>query len=86
MSKPAALRTCVACRKKANKEEFIKVVKTPDGVKVDASGRSDGRGAYVCKNGECVALAKKKRAFDRSFKGKVSEEVYEELEKLVENN
>lgn len=58
---------------------MIKVVKTGSGFIVDAGDKDFGRGAYVCKNAECVAVAVKKRAFDRSFKQKLPSEVYEAL-------
>ena len=43
------LRSCVACRDKRPKRELLRVVALPEGgAQVDASGRLNGRGAYVC--------------------------------------
>ncbi len=43
------MRTCVVCREKRPKRELLRVVRTPGGeVMVDAGGRLDGRGGYVC--------------------------------------
>jgi len=47
-------RTCVACRKVAGKKDLIRLVKAGDGqVKVDHTGRSPGRGAYLCTARAC---------------------------------
>ena len=43
------LRTCVSCGFKTAKRDLLRVVAHPEaGVVVDASGRLNGRGAYVC--------------------------------------
>lgn len=43
------LRSCVACRSKQPKRELLRVVALPEGgAQVDATGRLNGRGAYVC--------------------------------------
>jgi predicted RNA-binding protein YlxR (DUF448 family) len=37
------------------KRELVRVVRTPSGeVRVDATGKVSGRGAYVCPRPECV--------------------------------
>lgn len=77
-SKP--IRTCIVCRKKGNKEEFIKIVKNKNGMFSLANGRQlDGRGAYVCNNSECVEKCLKTKALNRIFKTNVPLEFYEEL-------
>jgi len=44
-----APRTCVVCRTKRQRDELLRLVKTPDGqILFDSTGRMDGRGAYVC--------------------------------------
>jgi len=40
-------RTCVGCRQIMPKRHLIRIVRTPDGVVVDRSGRVNGRGAYL---------------------------------------
>ena len=75
---------CVSCRERKEKSDLIKIAKTPDGFKVDKSCKLFGRGAYVCRNAECVEKAAKKRLFDRSFKQKLPEFVYEELRSVTE--
>jgi predicted RNA-binding protein YlxR (DUF448 family) len=40
-------RTCVGCRKVQAKRSLIRVVRSPDGVKIDPDGKLAGRGAYL---------------------------------------
>jgi predicted RNA-binding protein YlxR (DUF448 family) len=61
-------RTCVACRTERDKRELVRVVRTPTGsVMFDASGRLAGRGAYLCADGSCWALARKKSSLERAL-------------------
>jgi hypothetical protein len=47
-------RTCVACRQIKPKRELIRIVRTPDGViRVDETGKANGRGIYLCRNRTC---------------------------------
>ena len=43
------LRQCTGCREMKSKKEMIRVLKTPENeIVLDATGRKNGRGAYVC--------------------------------------
>lgn len=47
-------RTCFVCRQKTDKRHLIRIVRTPDaGVVVDATGKKNGRGAYLCDQPLC---------------------------------
>lgn len=46
-------RTCVGCREVGDKLGLIRVVRTPDGVFPDDTGKAPGRGAYMHANQEC---------------------------------
>ena len=64
------------------KKSLIRVVKTAEGdIILDDTGKKNGRGAYICKSLECLKKAKKTKALERSLGVSVSEQVYEELEK-----
>jgi len=78
-------RRCVGCREMKNKTELVRIVKKADdsGFALDATGKAPGRGAYVCKDAECLRKAAKSKGFDRSFKQKVSAEVYVQLEEML---
>lgn len=46
-------RTCVVCRQTDSKRALTRIVRTALGVEVDASGKQNGRGAYLCAQREC---------------------------------
>lgn len=76
-------RTCAGCGSQSPKRAMMRVVRTPDGeVRYDPTGRANGRGAYLCRNVDCVRAAKKKRALARALKTDVDESVYAMLESL----
>lgn len=51
--KHVPVRTCIVCREKAGKRTLTRLVRTPDGVFVDPTGKMNGRGAYVCDQEVC---------------------------------
>ena len=68
-----------------NKKEMIRILKTPEGeFVVDATGRKNGRGAYICTSMDCFKKAVKGKGLERSFKMAIPKEVYETLEKEME--
>ena len=68
-----------------NKKEMIRVIRTSEGeFLLDATGRKNGRGAYLCPNSDCLAKAMKNKGLERSFKQAIPKEVYEALEKEME--
>lgn len=65
-----------------SKKEMIRVIRTSENeFLLDATGKKNGRGAYICANGECLAKAMKSKGLERSFKQSIPKEVYETLEK-----
>jgi predicted RNA-binding protein YlxR (DUF448 family) len=82
--KKIPMRRCVATSAQLPKKELVRIVRTPEGiVKVDLSGRSNGRGAYLAKSLEAIDLAKKKNALSRALDCAIPEEIYDELRSLV---
>lgn len=80
--KKIPMRMCTGCREMKPKKELIRVVKTTEGeIKLDATGKLNGRGAYICKCGECLKKAEKANALARAFECKVSADIYDQLEK-----
>ena len=83
--KKIPLRQCIGCGEMKSKKEMIRILKTEsEGIVLDAAGRKNGRGAYLCPNMECFRKAVKNKGLERSFKMPVSREVYEALEKEME--
>ena len=79
------LRQCIGCGEMKSKKEMIRVIKTAeDQILLDATGRKNGRGAYLCPSMECFKKAVKGRGLERSFKMAIPREVYETLEKEME--
>lgn len=86
MAKKLPLRQCVGCNEMKNKKELIRVIKTKEEeILIDATGRQNGRGAYVCKSIECLQKAVKNKGLERSLKVQIPKEVYEKLTKELEN-
>ena len=80
------MRSCIVCRESKDKSELLRVVRRPDGsVVIDQTGREPGRGAYVCRHGDCMATAVKKCAFNRAFKEQLPQSVYDSLTEAMSN-
>ncbi len=85
MAKKVSLRQCVGCAEMKDKKEMMRVLKSAEGpVFLDMSGRKNGRGAYLCRNRECLEKARKNRGLERSLKMRIPDEIYENLEKEFE--
>ena len=83
--KKIPLRQCIGCGEMKSKKEMIRVIKTAeDQILLDATGRKNGRGDYLCPSMECFKKAVKVRGLERSFKMAIPREVYETLEKEME--
>ena len=79
-TKKVPQRKCIACQDRHNKKEFIRIVKNKEGeIFIDLTGKANGRGAYICKDSECLKKAIKSKALNRAFKMEVPNEVYEKL-------
>ncbi len=80
--KKIPLRQCIGCGEMKSKKELIRVLKTTeDEIVIDATGRKNGRGAYICPSMECFKKAAKSKGLERSLKMAIPKEVYEALEK-----
>ena len=80
MPKKIPLRMCTGCREHKPKKELIRVVRSPEGeVSVDLTGRKPGRGAYICRNEECLRKAQKSKQLERVFEASMAKEVYDRL-------
>ena len=80
-NKKIPMRQCVGCGEMKAKKELLRVLKTEDGDLLDATGKKNGRGAYICANTECLKKARKSKGLERSLKVAIPDEVYENLEK-----
>ena len=79
------MRKCVGCGEMKNKKELIRVLKTPEEeILLDATGRKNGRGAYLCRDQECLLRAARNKGLERSLGMKIPEEIYENLKKEMD--
>lgn len=78
------MRKCLASGESVSKKDLLRIVRTPDGeVKVDTTGKLNGKGAYLKKSLEALEIAKKKNLLSRALEVNVDEEVYKEIEKVI---
>ncbi len=86
MNKKIPVRQCVGCGEMKNKKEMLRVIKTSEEeILLDTTGKKNGRGAYICPNGECLKKAIKSKGLERSLKTAIPQEVIENLTKEMEN-
>lgn len=79
------LRQCVGCREMKPKRELIRVVRSPEGeITLDFKGKAPGRGAYLCPDGQCLKRARKAKALERAFSLQIPGEVWDTLERQME--
>ena len=84
MIKKEPLRMCLACRQMKDKKELLRIVKNKDSeIFIDKTGKSNGRGAYICKDKECLAKLKKQKLLNKNFKCNVDEQIYKDIEEEI---
>jgi predicted RNA-binding protein YlxR (DUF448 family) len=78
-------RSCVSCRTIRDKNDLLRVVVTPEGdVVYDPTGKLAGRGAYLCRNEECITAELKKAAkLSKGLKKPLTEEDIKALAKSL---
>ena len=80
------LRNCTGCNEMKPKQELVRVVRSPEGeVSLDLTGKKPGRGAYVCRNAECLAKARKAKRFEKAFACAIPDEVFDRMEGELKN-
>ena len=73
---------CVGCRQMKPKSELVRIVKTPEGeIVIDKTNKLSGRGAYICKSGDCLKKCEKINALSHTFSMAVDKEIYSNLAK-----
>ncbi len=78
--KKIPMRMCVGCREMKEKRELIRVVRTPEGeVALDATGKRSGRGAYVCRQAECLRRSIRQKQLERQLEITLTPEITKAL-------
>ena len=84
MNKKESLRMCIACREMKDKRSLLRIVKNKEGnIFVDKTGKANGRGAYICKDIECLNKLKKQKILNKAFKMMIDENFYKEIEGVI---
>ena len=80
MPKHIPQRTCIGCRAVRPKRELLRIVRTPEGeILFDPTGRRAGRGAYLCRDSQCLDRALRARELARALKAEPSPATVERL-------
>ena len=78
--KKQAQRTCMGCNQKKDKNQFIRIEKNRQNeISIDKTEKKEGRGAYICKDIECLNKLQKNKRLEKVFDMKISNEIYEKL-------
>lgn len=91
------MRKCNGCGEMFPKKDLVRVVKAPDKkdengniiekgqVSLDLTSKKSGRGAYVCRNIQCLKKARKAKRIERSLETAIPSEIYDQMERELEN-
>ncbi|WP_326514102.1 RNase P modulator RnpM [Clostridium intestinale] len=84
--KKIPMRMCNGCMEMKPKKELIRIVKSPTGeISVDLTGKKSGRGAYICKNVECLEKSYKAKRLNKNLESEINAEIYEKLKEVISN-
>lgn len=73
-------RKCVGCGEMKDKKSLLRIVRSPEGdISLDLTGKKSGRGAYVCRDKECIKKAVKEKRLERALEKPITDEVYAKL-------
>lgn len=81
--KKIPMRMCVGCGEMKPKQELLRIVKTPDGETIANAAKTAGRGAYICRNIECLKKAKSSKRLEHTFECRLDDSFYEQLQKEI---
>lgn len=82
--KKIPMRRCLATNQSFPKKDLLRVVRTPEGeVKVDLTGKQNGKGAYISRSMEALQIARNKKVLNRALETEIPEEIYQEIERII---
>ena len=82
-NKKTPLRMCVACKESKPKRDLFRIVRYGDNYSLDIMCNSNGRGAYICKNKDCIQKTIKSKILNKSFKQNIPDDVYDLLKENI---
>ena len=82
--KKIPMRKCLATNESFAKKDLLRIVRTPEGeVKVDVTGKLNGKGAYISKSITALELAKKNKVLNRALEVDIADSIYDEIERTI---
>ena len=82
--KKIPMRLCLATNESFPKKDMFRVVRTPEGeVKLDFSGKANGRGADISKSKNAIEIAKAKKVLEKKLEIEIPSSIFEEMEKSI---
>lgn len=82
MAKKTPLRRCIGCGEMIAKRDMLRIIKTKENeIKLDLTGKENGRGAYLHFSKECFEKAIKSKGLERAFKMSIDTDIYKKLGK-----
>lgn len=82
--KKIPMRKCLATNESFAKKDLLRIVRTPEGeVKVDVTGKLNGKGAYISKSITALELAKKNKVLNRALEVDIPDSIYDEIERTI---
>lgn len=80
------MRKCLGCSENKAKKDLLRIVKNKEGeIFIDATGKANGRGAYICYDSECLKKAEKSKALNKAFRQNIDKEIMNTLEESINN-
>lgn len=77
-------RTCMGCNEKKDKKDLIRIVKDKEkNISIDLTGKSEGRGAYICNKIECLDKVLKSKRLEKILECKINEDIYNKLRGVI---
>ena len=84
MEKKQPQRTCMGCSTKKDKKDLIRIVKNKENqIKIDKTGKQEGRGAYLCNDTQCLEKVIKSKRLEKVLEIKIEKEIYENLRGVI---
>lgn len=84
MNKKIPARRCVACNEQKEKNNLLRIVRTPEGnIEIDQTGKKNGRGAYICKNIDCLNKIIKSKRLEKNLDISIDDDFYEEIRRTI---
>lgn len=86
------MRKCIGCGEIKEKKDFLMIVRPPKSSEnnnlsvLKGGDKSGGRSAYICLNNECLKKAQKGRRIEKTFRMRVDNNIYNELERMINSN